>query len=175
MRTRSTLQLLALTFALLSLCACPAAPSIINLISIAIDAGSSVLAVAGVIPPSVATYIQQGEQALAFATTELATTDTDVVKMAKITDKFLSLASPDLTGASPYVVIGVAAFAATLHAVLAFIQAGQSQAKMTANGGVPPPKDATITLPSPSQNKTLLKLHARALAVAAQANAIVTK
>ena len=161
-KTRSPLQLSFLLLALLALVSCTNTLSIITLISVAVDAGANVLTASGTLTPVVRTYIQQGEDALAFTTTELASTDTSIVKTAKIAEKILAITQPDLTGAPTNVVIAVASFSAALSAVLAYVQAGQAQLRMTANGGAPPPKGAEIILPTESDAKTLLKLHNKA-------------
>lgn len=172
MKTRSRLQLAGLFLAFVSLIGCSASNvSIATYITIAVDAGSKILSVLGVLTPQVAAYVTQGETFLASTTTELATGDSNAVKILKISQDFATIVQPDLTAAGP-VASGVCiAFSIALSAVLAAVQASaanQPAALTATRGGVRNFQDSAVVMPTPQEAKVLASLHSKALAVVAK-------
>lgn len=72
----------------------------IALIEMGISAGEAIAEAVGVLPPGVATYIDQAEQAFGDVSTELAAPDTTVQKAQDIHTELAALVLPDLTGLS---------------------------------------------------------------------------
>jgi hypothetical protein len=176
MKTRSRLQLAALILALVSLViptvGCSASNvSIATYISLAVNAGSKILSVLGVLTPQMGDFVTQGETWLAFTTTELATTDTNVVKVLKITQEFNTIAQPDLSLAGPMAQVVGLAFSVALSAVLAAVQASaanQPAVLAAAKHGVKNFQDTTVVMPDAQELKALTALHNKALAVVAK-------
>jgi hypothetical protein len=172
MKTRSRLQLAALILAFVGLAGCSVSgATIANYITIAMSAGSKILSAVGVLTPQVGDYITQGETWLADVTAELATNDTNAVKVLKITQEFATIVQPDLTGAGTIVQLAVVAFSIALSAVLAAVQssaANQPAALAAARSGAQHFVDSAVLLPTPAEARELASLHKKALAVVAQ-------
>lgn len=176
MKLRSRAQIAALMLALLSILPMGGCGSVSNVtlatyISLAVSAGEKILSALGVLSPQIATYVTQGEQWLADTTTELATNDTNAVKVMKITQDFATIVQPDLALAGPIAQGVCLAFSIALSAVLAAIQAdaaNQPAVVSAKHNGVQGFKDTTVTMPDPQELKELSTLHNKALAVVAE-------
>lgn len=132
-------------------------------LQVAIAAGEalvSVLASQGTIPPDQATkinnWMSQVSAALVFATTELASTDSSLVKLTKITSQFSSIIQPDLPPGTAQAILS--AVNAVLKAVSDYLASIQTVTATARASG----KELRLTS---GDIKALPGLHARAVAL----------
>lgn len=139
----------------------------IALIEAGISAGEIVAEAAGVLPPGVATYINQAEQAFGDITTETAAPDTTIQKAIDIHTELASLVLPDLTGLSAANQQKVQKIDSVITQLLAAYPAAASSARFVA-------RDAKVNKPALSAKDAakLAALSARAKAVQAKLNDI---
>lgn len=95
----------------------------LQLVIAAAEAAVGVLGSTGTIPPGTATlalnYLSAVSQATSFAATELASTDSSVMKAEKIIAKFASIAAPNLPAGTPQTILAV--IQAVVQAVTNFL------------------------------------------------------